>query len=302
MGNAYVQGTAALVFFDAGNRLRRLYRQHRARLIIPVHDAFVFEAPMDGVAEVAELTESVLVRTVQEWFPELRPRTKANITHPECWNHEGHHDSVEQFIKIRCWSSDPADTCRGGCKRALERTVFPKGRLQPLARRALLGGLGPRACKGLCRGLSFGSAAPGGTDRGRGACHWLPGGGAFCLLVHPGALGQEGENFRLEDGRGAFGARREAPRASLWSEAKTARTAQPRLSRARGEPPAAGPRLARVLAGGAGVGASVSAHKTCNEFGACLANHCRIFWFVQVHSMDGHSGGCIGARRPAHGS
>ena len=31
--------------------------------------------------------------------------------------------------------------------------------------------------------------------------------------------------------------------------------------------------------------ASVSAHKTCNEFGACLANHCRIFWFVQVHSM-----------------
>ena len=30
MGNAYVQGTAALVFFDAGNRLRHLYRQHRA--------------------------------------------------------------------------------------------------------------------------------------------------------------------------------------------------------------------------------------------------------------------------------
>ena len=131
------------------------------------------------------------------------------------------------------WSSDPAEL-GGGCKRALERTVFSKGRLQPLARRALLGGLGPRACKGLCRGLSFGSAAPGGTDRGRGACHWLPGGGASCLLVHPGALGQEGENFRLEDGRGAFGARREAPRAPLWSEAKTARTAQPRLSRTPG--------------------------------------------------------------------
>ena len=98
MGNAYVQGTAALVFFDAGNRLRRLYRQHRARLIIPVHDAFVFEAPVDRVVEVAELTESVLVRTVQEWFPDLRPRTKANITHPECWNHDGHHDSVERFI------------------------------------------------------------------------------------------------------------------------------------------------------------------------------------------------------------
>ena len=66
MGNAYVQGTAALVFFDAGNRLQHLYRQHGAWLIIPVHDAFVFEAPVDRVQEVAELTMSVLVRTVQE--------------------------------------------------------------------------------------------------------------------------------------------------------------------------------------------------------------------------------------------
>jgi DNA polymerase-1 len=99
MGNAYVQGTAALVFFDAGNRLRRLYRQHRARLIIPVHDAFVFEAPLGAVAEVAELTASVLARTVQEWFPELRPRTKVNIAHPGCWNDEGRHESVEQFIE-----------------------------------------------------------------------------------------------------------------------------------------------------------------------------------------------------------
>ena len=83
MGNAYVQGTAALVFFDAGNRLRRLYRQHHARLIIPVHDAFVFEAPLDRVADVAELTRSVLIRTVQEWFPELRPRAKINIAHAD---------------------------------------------------------------------------------------------------------------------------------------------------------------------------------------------------------------------------
>ncbi|HMB02996.1 MAG TPA: DNA polymerase, partial [Isosphaeraceae bacterium] len=98
MGNAYVQGTAALVFFDAGNRLRRLYRQHHARLIIPVHDAFVFEAPIGRVADVAELTRSVLIRTVQEWFPELRPRAKVNIAHAACWNHEGHHDSVARFV------------------------------------------------------------------------------------------------------------------------------------------------------------------------------------------------------------
>ncbi len=41
----------------------------------------------------------------------------------------------------------------------------------------------------------------------------------------------------MEDGRGAFGARREAPRASPWSEAKTTRTAQPRPSQTPGRTP-----------------------------------------------------------------
>jgi len=99
LGNAYVQGTAALVFFHAGNRLRRLYQQHGARLIVPVHDAFVFEAPTDKLQEVAELTKRVMIETVQEWFPELLPRAEINIQHPECWNYEGHYDSVERFIE-----------------------------------------------------------------------------------------------------------------------------------------------------------------------------------------------------------
>jgi DNA polymerase-1 len=99
LGNAYVQGTAALVFFDAGNRLRRLYRRHGARLIIPVHDAFVFEAPLDAIDGVAELTRSVLIRTVEEWFPELQARADINIKFPERWNHEGHRDSVERFLE-----------------------------------------------------------------------------------------------------------------------------------------------------------------------------------------------------------
>jgi DNA polymerase-1 len=99
LGNACIQGTAALVFFDAGNRLRKLYRRYGARLILPVHDAYVFEAPIDHLEEVAELTRSVMIQTVQEWFPVLRPRAEINIKHPECWNHEGHHDSVERFLE-----------------------------------------------------------------------------------------------------------------------------------------------------------------------------------------------------------
>lgn len=98
LGNSYVQGTAALVFFDAGNRLRRLYRQLGARLIVPVHDAFVFEAPLGCLQEAADLTRRVMVETVQEWYPELRPRADVNTEHSECWNYGGHADSVDQFI------------------------------------------------------------------------------------------------------------------------------------------------------------------------------------------------------------
>ena len=65
---------------------------------LPLHDAFVFEAPVDRVVKVAELTESVLVRTSRN-SPDLQPRTKVNIAHPECRNHDGHHDSVKRFIE-----------------------------------------------------------------------------------------------------------------------------------------------------------------------------------------------------------
>ena len=104
LGNACVQGTAALVFFDAGNRLRQLCRQYGARLLIPVHDSYVVEAPEENLETVATLTESVMVQTVQEWFPELRPRAEINMSHPECWNHEGNSDSVERFIEDPTWS------------------------------------------------------------------------------------------------------------------------------------------------------------------------------------------------------
>jgi DNA polymerase-1 len=98
LGNAYVQGTAAIVFCAAGNRLRQLYRQYDAHLLVPVHDAFVFESPAERLADVAELTKRVMTETVQEWFPALRPRAEINTAHPECWNYEGHADSVDRFL------------------------------------------------------------------------------------------------------------------------------------------------------------------------------------------------------------
>ena len=104
MTNHPVQGSAAVVFKAAGNRLDRLYRRHDAWLVLPMHDAFVFEAPLASLDEVARITERTMCETVQEWFPELEPRVEVNIERPECWNKDGQADSVER------WMTDPTIT------------------------------------------------------------------------------------------------------------------------------------------------------------------------------------------------
>jgi DNA polymerase-1 len=89
MVNYPVQGSAAIIFKAAGNRLDKLYQQYDAWLIIPLHDAFIFEFPQKELKTVVELTERVMCETIQEFFPVLRPKVEANIEHPECWNKDG---------------------------------------------------------------------------------------------------------------------------------------------------------------------------------------------------------------------
>ena len=54
--NFPVQGSAAIVFKVAGNRLYKLYQQYDAWLTIPLHDAYIFESPLEHLHTVAELT------------------------------------------------------------------------------------------------------------------------------------------------------------------------------------------------------------------------------------------------------
>ena len=97
--NHPIQGTAAVVFKAAGNRLDVLYRPYGAKLIIPLHDAFVFEAPLPSISEVADLTERVMCDVVREFFPELNPRAEVNISDPTCWNKEGQTDLLEKWLE-----------------------------------------------------------------------------------------------------------------------------------------------------------------------------------------------------------
>lgn len=101
MLNTPVQGAAAVVFKDAGNRLDRRYQHHGAKIILPMHDAIVFEAPREHFETVANITAEVLRGTVQEWFPILNPQVEINNSAPHCWNKGGHADS------LRKWLEDP---------------------------------------------------------------------------------------------------------------------------------------------------------------------------------------------------
>lgn len=99
LANHPVQGSAAVVFKAAGNRLDKLYQQFDARIIIPLHDAFIFEAPLDELETVSELTARVMCDTLQEYLPVLRPQVEKNISRPDCWNKDGVVEELERWIE-----------------------------------------------------------------------------------------------------------------------------------------------------------------------------------------------------------
>lgn len=93
--NTPVQGTAGLIFKKAGNRLYRRLQHYGARLLLPLHDAFVFEAPLPHMTTVAKITHDVMISAVQEYFPELNPHADINIDHPAAWTKDGKHRSLD---------------------------------------------------------------------------------------------------------------------------------------------------------------------------------------------------------------
>ncbi|MBE8608052.1 DNA polymerase [Vibrio sp. OPT10] len=98
MVNMPVQGTAAALFKIAGNRLHQLYKRHNAKLIVALHDAFVFEAPTEELKEVAHLTSQAMIQVIQERYPQLNIRTDINTLQPKCWNKDGNVNTIEEWL------------------------------------------------------------------------------------------------------------------------------------------------------------------------------------------------------------
>lgn len=98
MVNMPVQGTAAALFKVAGNRLHQLFKGYNAKLIVAMHDAFVFEAPLEHMQVVGALTAQVMTQVVQEVYPQLHLRADINIRHPQCWTKEGDPTTLDTWL------------------------------------------------------------------------------------------------------------------------------------------------------------------------------------------------------------
>ena len=99
LGNHPVQGSAATIFKTAGNRLDKIYQQYNAKIIIPLHDSFIFEAPLNVLVEVANKTKEIMCNVFQEFFPVLNPKVDVNISKPHCWNKDGRNEAMRSWIE-----------------------------------------------------------------------------------------------------------------------------------------------------------------------------------------------------------
>lgn len=96
--NHPVQGSAAVVFKAAGNRLDRLLRPHGARLLIALHDSFIFEAPLPALTTVSELVCRVMCEAIQGYFPALKPLVEVNLRSPNAWTKDGDPTAIHRWI------------------------------------------------------------------------------------------------------------------------------------------------------------------------------------------------------------
>ena len=68
MMNYTIQGTGAAIFKTTANRLIELYRPLGARIVVPLHDSFVFQAHEKRFKRVTRLTKRVMKETISRSF------------------------------------------------------------------------------------------------------------------------------------------------------------------------------------------------------------------------------------------
>jgi len=97
--NTPVQAGAGVVFRQAVVRLYHHFRGTATKLILPVHDAVVFECNINNSESVGREASQIMVDTVRKYYPVLYPRVDINDAAPSCWNKDGCADSLDRFLE-----------------------------------------------------------------------------------------------------------------------------------------------------------------------------------------------------------
>lgn len=96
--NTPVQGGATVVFKKVVIELDRAFLGADCWLVLPIHDAVLIECPANEIDAVAERARAIMEDALRAFYPVLEPRVEVNKAHPECWNKDGHADSLERFL------------------------------------------------------------------------------------------------------------------------------------------------------------------------------------------------------------
>lgn len=96
--NTPIQGSAAVVFKRAMILLHREFRGTEVKIILTAYDAIVIECPPELIDVVEKKAASLMEHALRSFYPELIGKVEVNRTHPECWNKNGHFDSLDKFL------------------------------------------------------------------------------------------------------------------------------------------------------------------------------------------------------------
>ena len=96
--NFPIQASAAIVFKKAIISLAENNRGSGFKLIAPMYDAIVFEAPLSELEQHTRVVEAAMIRAMLEQFPKLKPHIKINNFDTSCWNAGESIKNQNQFI------------------------------------------------------------------------------------------------------------------------------------------------------------------------------------------------------------
>jgi len=107
--NFPIQSSASSVFKRSIIEIHKKLKNTSFNLLVPLYDSVVFEAPINSLHETTEIVKACMIKSMQEYFPALKPRISVNKSNPRCWNVEGKALTIEKFLKNPLYDIDIKD-------------------------------------------------------------------------------------------------------------------------------------------------------------------------------------------------